>query len=126
MRFLGLGLHERVPDAKTIWLFREHLTRAGAITDLFATFDAHLKARGYLAMSGQIVDASIIAAPRQRNTEAEKREVKPDLNTAFGQVSGLSHVFRKFRRAWHYAGAVAGALVRSVAAQPPLAAVRLP
>ena len=76
MRFLGLGLHERVPDAKTIWLFREHLTRAGAITDLFATFDAHLKARGYLAMSGQIVDASIIAAPRQRNTEAEKREIK--------------------------------------------------
>jgi IS5 family transposase len=76
MRFLGLGLHERVPDAKTIWLFREQLTRAGAIQALFATFDAHLRARGYLAMSGQIVDDSIIAAPRQRNTEAEKREVK--------------------------------------------------
>jgi len=57
MRFLGLGLHERVPDAKTIWLFREQLTRAGAIRELFASFDAHLKARGHLAMSGQIVDA---------------------------------------------------------------------
>ena len=26
MRFLGLGLGDRVPDAKTIWLFREHLS----------------------------------------------------------------------------------------------------
>ena len=76
MRFLGLGLHDRVPDAKTIWLFREQLTRAGAIKELFASFDAHLKARGHLAMSGQIVDASIIAAPRQRNTEAEKTAIK--------------------------------------------------
>ncbi len=58
MRFLSLGFHDRVPDAKTIWLFREQLTRAGAISELFATFDAHLKARGHLAMSGQIVDAS--------------------------------------------------------------------
>jgi IS5 family transposase len=76
MRFLGLGLHDRVPDSKTIWLFREQLTRAGAITELFASFNAHLKARGHLAMSGQIVDASIVAAPRQRNTEAEKASIK--------------------------------------------------
>ena len=31
LRFLGLGLGDPVPDAKTIWLFREQLTRAGAI-----------------------------------------------------------------------------------------------
>ena len=29
MRFLGLGLQDRVPDARTIWLLREKLTRAG-------------------------------------------------------------------------------------------------
>lgn len=28
MRFLGLGLGDRVPDAKTIWLFRERLKKA--------------------------------------------------------------------------------------------------
>ena len=27
MRFLGLSLGDRVPDARTIWLFRERLTR---------------------------------------------------------------------------------------------------
>ena len=34
MRFLGLGLTDRVPDARTIWLFREKLTRAEAIEGL--------------------------------------------------------------------------------------------
>ncbi|GLR45675.1 hypothetical protein GCM10007880_61930 [Mesorhizobium amorphae] len=57
MRFLGLGLGDRVPDAKTIWLFREHLTQAGAVDNLFARFDKHLGKAGYLAMGGQIVDA---------------------------------------------------------------------
>jgi transposase len=76
MRFLALGLQDRVPDAKTVWLFREQLTRAKAIDGLFARFDAHLQDHGYLAMSGQMVDASIVAAPRQRNTEDEKALIR--------------------------------------------------
>lgn len=76
MRFLGLGLSDRVPDARTIWLFREKLTRAGAIKGLFDRFDAFLRASGYIAMSGQIVDASLIAAPKQRNTLSEKDDIK--------------------------------------------------
>ncbi len=81
MRFLGLGLGDRVPDARTIWLFRERLTRAGldgkpAIEVLFGRFDEALRAAGYIAMSGLIVDATLVAAPRQRNTTAEKAEIK--------------------------------------------------
>ena len=76
MRFLGLDLHGRVPDARTIWLFRELLAKAEAVDALFASFDAHLCDRGYLAMGGQMIDASIIAAPRQRNTDAEKADLK--------------------------------------------------
>ncbi|MFU0508049.1 transposase, partial [Pseudaminobacter sp. NGMCC 1.201702] len=76
MRFLGLGLGDRVPDAKTIWLFREHLTQARAVENLFARFDKHLTRAGYLAMGGQIVDATIVAAPKQRNTDAEKADIK--------------------------------------------------
>lgn len=59
-----------------IWRFREALVQAGAVDRLFARFDAHLKGAGYLAMGGQIVDASIIAAPRQRMTDTEKEIVK--------------------------------------------------
>ena len=76
MRFLGMGLSDPVPDANTIWNFREALKRAGAVDMLFQRFDAALRAAGYLAMSGQIVDATIIAAPRQRNTLAEKAAIK--------------------------------------------------
>ncbi|MGH6829790.1 MAG: IS5 family transposase [Methylocella sp.] len=76
MRFLELGLSDRVPDARTIWLFREKLTKAGAIGPLFERFDATLRQSGYIAMSGQIVDASLIAAPRQRNTKEEKAAIK--------------------------------------------------
>src|SRR5438132_9987358 len=68
MPFLGLSLADRVPDARTIWLFREQLTKAGAIKTLFERFDAMLREVGYIAMSAQILDASLIAAPRQRNT----------------------------------------------------------
>jgi hypothetical protein len=84
MRFLHLELEDSVPDAKTIWRFvvprrpsgRGHLTPAGVINTLFAEFEAWLKRRGHLAMAGQIVDASIIAARRQRTTDDEKAALK--------------------------------------------------
>jgi IS5 family transposase len=76
MRFVGLGLGDPVPDANTIWTFREALTKAGATERLFELFDRQLRAAGYLAMSGQLVDASIVAAPKQRNSKAEKQAIK--------------------------------------------------
>ena len=76
-RFLGLlDAGDHVPASKTIWLFREHLVRAGAVENLFARFDKHLSKAGYLAMGGQIVDATVVAAPRQRNTGDEKADIK--------------------------------------------------
>jgi IS5 family transposase len=76
MRFVGLAVHDPVPDAKTIWLYREQLARAGAAEKLFARFDALLRAKGWLAMGGQIVDATVIAARRPRLTQAEKDTLK--------------------------------------------------
>jgi transposase, IS5 family len=81
MRFLGLSLAQSVPDANSIWNFREALTRGKidgkpAIEVLFTRFDAALTKAGFLAMGGQIIDATIVAAPKQRNTEAEKKEIK--------------------------------------------------
>jgi IS5 family transposase len=76
MRFVGLALEDRVPDAKTIWLYREQLTRAGAVERRFERFDAALREAGYLAMSGQIVDATVIEARRPRLSESAKATVK--------------------------------------------------
>lgn len=53
-----------------MWLFRERLVEAKAIDALFAR--AVLEDRGYLAMGGQIIDASVAPAPGQRNTEEER------------------------------------------------------
>lgn len=75
MRFLGLRLEDKVPDAKTVWVYRERFIKNGLIDKIFSKFDRILKDKGYLAMSGQIVDASIISAPKQRNTKEEKEKL---------------------------------------------------
>lgn len=76
MRFLGLDLNDGVPDATTIWLFREELVTAGKIGELFDLFKQHLEAKGFIARGGQIIDATIVEAPRQRNTRDENEKVK--------------------------------------------------
>ena len=76
VRFLGLGLEDTVPDAKTVWLYREQLAQAGAIESLFDDFDGHLKRQGYLAMGGQIIDASIVPVPKQRNSRDDNAKIK--------------------------------------------------
>jgi len=76
MRFLGLSLGDTVPDAKTIWLFREQLTEAELIKTIFDRFDRFLRDNGFTAKKGQIVDASIVAAPRQRNSRDENKQIK--------------------------------------------------
>jgi IS5 family transposase len=76
MRFLGLGLEDRVPDSKTVWLYREVLAQAGMVEALFKQFDGHLARQGYIARGGQILDASIVPAPRTHNTRDENKTIK--------------------------------------------------
>jgi len=76
MRFLGLGLEDKVPDAKTVWLYREQLAQAGVIETLFEDFDGYLEQQGYLAMGGQIIDASIVPVPKQRNSRDDNARIK--------------------------------------------------
>lgn len=76
MMFLGLELCDTVPDARTIWLFRETLRKAGAIEELFAHFDGMLAAQGFKASGGQLIDATFVEVPRQRNTHDENDAIK--------------------------------------------------
>jgi IS5 family transposase len=70
-RFLHLGIEDRVPDGTTLWLFREALGKAGLIEKLFKRFSRHLEAKGYIARGGQMVDATIVPVPKQRNRREE-------------------------------------------------------
>ena len=75
-RFLGLGIEDNIPDGTTLWLFREKLAKAGLIDKLFERFGQHLEAKGYIARGGQMVDATIVPVPRQRNSRDENDQVK--------------------------------------------------
>ena len=76
VRFLGLTLEDKVPDAKTVWLYREQLSQAGLIEALFEDFDGYLQSQGFRAMGGQIINASIVAVPIQRNRRDENEQIK--------------------------------------------------
>lgn len=75
-RFLGLTPDGRVPDAKTVWLFREQLTQHELIKSLFYRFERQLLKEGYRAKKGQILDASIIKTPIQRNSREDNAKIK--------------------------------------------------
>jgi IS5 family transposase len=75
-RFLGLSLGDRVPDAKTIWLYKDKLSKAGADLELFALFTIQMENQGVITRKGSIVDASFVDAPRQRNTREENKIIK--------------------------------------------------
>lgn len=76
LRFLGLSLGDRTPDENTIRHFRNRLTETGTLKRVMKAFDWQLPKKGYIPMSGQIVDASLVPAPRQRNTEGEREAIK--------------------------------------------------
>ena len=76
MRFLGLQLSDKVPDAKTFWFFREALTKTGVIDKAFILFRDRLRTHGYMLQEGKIVDASLVKAPIQRNSREENAQIK--------------------------------------------------
>jgi len=76
MRFLGLSMNDNVPDAKTIWLFKETLTKNGILEELFLELTNTLGKMGLTVNRGKIIDATILQVPKQRNTREENRQIK--------------------------------------------------
>lgn len=75
-RFLGLSAADSAPDEKTLWSFREQLIRHDLLAQAFAAFGDALAQGGLLARQGQIIDATFVEVPRQRNTREENRQIK--------------------------------------------------
>ena len=101
MRFLGFDLGGPTPDENTIRLFQDKLTDSGALKRVMKAFDWQLRKKGYIPppgdcrqspagqrMAGQIVDASLVPAPKQRNTEDEKQAIKEGMTLPPGPGPG--------------------------------------
>jgi IS5 family transposase len=74
-RFLGLELGDKVPDAKTIWKYKEDLAESGKSKELFGLYNAVLEGAKIVTRKGSIVDATIMQRPQQRyNKEKKERE----------------------------------------------------
>ncbi len=76
MRFLDFGIGDKVPDAKTIWLYEDLLSKNEAGKGLFDRFFQAIKDKGYITREGSIVDASFIEAPKRRNTQEQREALK--------------------------------------------------
>lgn len=76
MRFFGFTLGGAMRDENTIRHFRNRMTEAGTLKRVMKAFDWQLHKKGYIPVSGQIVDATLLPAPKQRNTEDGKAAIK--------------------------------------------------
>jgi IS5 family transposase len=75
-RFCGLRHSSSIPDARTLWVFRERLQNAGGADVLFDAVQEQLQRHGYRARGGQIIDASLVDAPVQHFKAGEKDQLK--------------------------------------------------
>lgn len=76
--FLGLRLGDDIPDAKTLWDFKQRIEADGREggRKLFEAFGQMLEGKGLIAPEGSIVDASFVDAPRQRNEREQNQRIK--------------------------------------------------
>lgn len=75
-RFLGLTLNDRVPDEKTVWDFKERMTKLDLEKELFAVFHSKLEENQLIVHEGKIIDASFVEVPRQRNSRDDNKKIK--------------------------------------------------
>lgn len=74
-RFCGLDDALRVPDKTTIWHFENRVGQAGAQA-LFGEMAEQLARKGFIARGGQIIDATLVKAPVQRNSRQENGRLR--------------------------------------------------
>lgn len=102
MRFCGLGIADTVPDANTLWDFREALIKADALDALFQELDRVINQTGFIPRAGQIIDASLIAAPPASATPMARR--RPSRRARARRRSGRTSPRRRRRRTRMRAG----------------------
>lgn len=111
MHFLGFQAGDSIPDARTIWDFKQRLQKDGAdgIAKVFKRFVSLLDQQGMIAREGSIIDASFVDAPRQRNSREENESIKKgtrpegfEVNSAKGRQKDCDARWAKKNNETHY------------------------
>ena len=76
MHFLGFEFGDTTPDENTVRHFRNRLIETDSLDELVESFEQQMRERDYLPMGGQIVDATLVLAPKQRNTVEKNAVIK--------------------------------------------------
>jgi IS5 family transposase len=76
-RFCGLADSASIPDRTTIRTFEDRIGEAGAKA-LFDWVERQLLKQGYIARGGQIIDTTLVPAPKQHVTKEDKEQIKQD------------------------------------------------
>lgn len=109
--FLGLRIGDGIPDAKTLWDFKQRIEAEGreGSRKLFEAFGQVLEGKGIIAREGSIVDASFVDAPRQRNNRDQNQRIKQggrpeefDANPAVGRQKDSEARWTKKNNEVHY------------------------
>lgn len=74
-RFTGLTGHRHLPDARTLWAFKNLLAQQGGAEALFKIVGEQLAAAGLKACGGQIVDATFVTVPKTGVTDEERQQL---------------------------------------------------
>ena len=75
-RFLGLSLEDPVPDANTVWKYEELLVQKNLTDELFYSLLSQIEAHGYRPQGGQIVDATLVEAPKRKTEEQQQEKAR--------------------------------------------------
>lgn len=109
--FLGLRIGDDIPDAKTLWDFKQRIEADGreGARRLFDAFAQILEGKGIVAREGSIVDASFVDAPRQRNDRGQNQRIKQgerpeefDTNPAVGRQKDSEARWARKNNEVHY------------------------
>ncbi|TCJ11616.1 IS5 family transposase [Parasulfuritortus cantonensis] len=76
-RFCGLAQATNIPDRTTVWVFENRIGEAGAQA-IFDGVTAQLLKKGFIARGGQIIDATLVPAPKQHFSKDDKAQIKED------------------------------------------------
>jgi IS5 family transposase len=86
-RFLEIGVAQKAPDAKTIWVWRERVEAEKLDLKVFEWFSNQLQKQGFEMLQGQMVDASFVPTHKPTGKQGDKTKLLQE-----GEVAGEGEI----------------------------------